>query len=66
MTIRSFVHRGGSCGYPGGCNNGSPYQAELDHILVEELPARMVLKLWRLLPEGVGTPAELEFVIRLE
>lgn len=66
IRIRSFIHQGGSCGYPGGCNNGSPYQVQLDHIVLEELPARMVIQLWRTRPAGPAAASDMEFVIGLE
>jgi len=47
IQIPQFVHKGGSCGYPGGCNNYSPSDPALD-IKVEELPAVANIKLWKI------------------
>lgn len=66
VLIRSFLHRGGSCRYPGGCNNGSPYQRQLDDLRIEQLPARLVVKLWQEAPESAGDAADFEFVVRFE
>jgi len=64
VAIRQFIHRGGSCGFPGGCNNMSPYQRELT-FRVEQLPARVHVKLWREAPRAVTEAASLAFILEL-
>jgi len=64
VRILHFIHRGGSCGYPGGCNNGSPYQPELDNFRVEALPAHLDVLLWRDRPEDVWQPPVMRFTVR--
>ena len=66
FRIRSFIHRGGSCRYPGGCNNGSPHQTHVARIQIEALPARLVLRLWRKQPADAASAADMEFAIRFE
>jgi len=62
VKIRHYIHSGGSCGYPGGCNNGSPYQAEM-HFKLLNLPAKAMLSLWHDRPSKVTDPADLTYVI---
>jgi hypothetical protein len=47
VYIGQFIHCGGSCGYPGGCNNMSPFTREIDRCRLLRLPARAVVKLWK-------------------
>lgn len=49
VPTRGFYHRGGSCGEPGGCNNYSPHQPELE-LYIEKLPAEIHFKLWKYRP----------------
>ncbi len=65
IALLQFIHRGGSCGYPGGCNNMSPYQATLD-ILVESFPAQLEVKLWRSEPQSAAQPADLTVSLDLD
>ncbi len=65
VPIRHFIHRGGSCRYPGGCNNGSPYQKELDGYQVNALPALLDVLLWHDPPDDVRQPADMRFTIRI-
>ncbi len=46
VTMQAYLHRGSSCGYPGGCNNGSPKEPLL-YVRVMEPPAWIELGLWR-------------------
>ena len=64
VEILHYIHRGDSCGYPGGCNNGSPYQAELDNFRVSALPAHLEVRLWRDRPQDVSEPHEMTFTVR--
>lgn len=63
VQITQFLHCGGSCGFPGGCNNMSPHIRELDQNKLMQLPARAFLKLWKLEPESVSDPPDFVFVI---
>ncbi|MBR5129853.1 MAG: hypothetical protein IKV03_01325 [Alphaproteobacteria bacterium] len=56
--FKNFIHLGGSCGYTGGCNNGSPYQPETT-FSVQKFPAQIVFKLWKNKPKSIS---ELEFL----
>ncbi|MBO6282179.1 MAG: hypothetical protein J6N49_06600 [Alphaproteobacteria bacterium] len=49
VPTRGFYHRGSSCGEPGGCNNYSPYQPELE-FYITALPAEIKFKLWKYQP----------------
>ena len=60
--IKQYIHTGSSCGYPGGCNNMSPNQPELE-IEVNQLPARAYIKLWKTAPADTTAPADMIFVI---
>lgn len=64
MEIRQFIHRGGSCGYPGGCNNMSPAQPEFE-FFVESLPAKTHLKLWKTAPASASQAADLDVYIEM-
>lgn len=64
VAIRQFIHRGGSCGYPGGCNNMSPYQPELV-IDVKMIPARAYIKLWRTYPQDVNGHCDMTVMIEM-
>ena len=66
VRILHFIHRGGSCGYPGGCNNGSPYQPELDNFRVEALPAHLDVLLWRNRPKDISESPVMRFAVRFE
>ncbi|MBI4845608.1 MAG: hypothetical protein HY810_03925 [Candidatus Omnitrophica bacterium] len=64
VIIRQFIHLGGSCGYPGGGNNMSPYQPELI-FKVKALPAYLLLKLWKSQPPDVSQEADMSFEIEM-
>ncbi len=64
IPIIQYIHTGGSCGYPGGCNNKSPTQPELV-IKWEELPAKIYLKLWKVSPADTTQKADMDFIIEL-
>jgi hypothetical protein len=66
VPVLHYLHLGGSCQYPGGGNNCSPYQEEMDGFRVEKLPARAVFLLWRNEPANVtGTP-DMRFTLVFE
>jgi hypothetical protein len=64
IPIIQFIHTGGSCGYPGGCNNKSPSQAELE-IKWQKLPAKIYLKLWKNAPADATQKPDMDFIIEL-
>lgn len=63
-ALRAFIHRGGSCGYPGGCNNQSPDEPDV-RFKILELPAVLYGKLWKVSPRQVGDDADFTFIINL-
>ena len=60
-----FIHRGNSCGYPGGCNNMSPQTPEIERIKILGYPASLVIWLWRDEPSSIEQPADMTFIIHL-
>lgn len=64
VQIQQMLHCGGSCGYPGGCNNMSPYQADL-RVRISSLPATLYIKLWRDKPAGTDADADMIFIIEI-
>lgn len=65
VNLRSLIHLGSSCGYPGGCNNGSPYDSRLMFSLLET-PALLSCKLWQDKPASVEEPADFTFAINFQ
>lgn len=63
VEIRQFLHCGGSCGYPGGCNNMSPHMPALDLNSITKLPARAYIRLWKNRPSDVHVTPDLAYVI---
>lgn len=64
-ALSSFIHCGGSCRYPGGCNNKSPLEPNLN-FRVDSLPATLYCKLWKTRPQNVNQPADFVFIIQLQ
>ena len=64
VPIQQYLHKGDSCDYPGGCNNGSPYQPELV-LTVRRFPAKALVKLWKHAPGSLASPADLVFTIQI-
>ena len=62
IPIIQCIHTGGSCGYPGGCNNKSPNQPDL-MIEWRRLPAKIYLKLWKGSPASATQKPDMTFVI---
>jgi hypothetical protein len=62
IEIKQFIHCGNSCGYPGGCNNCSPTQPELN-IHFEDVPAVASIKLWQEKPASVTAKEDLRVII---
>lgn len=58
-----FYHVGYSCGYPGGCNNLSPFEPELNGIVIESFPALLHFDLWNSFDEKSPTQPDFSFVI---
>ena len=65
LPIIQYIHVGGSCGYPGGCNNSSPWQEALK-IQWVELPARLYLKLWRSTVSDPSQKSDMDYIIDLK
>ena len=62
--FKDFIHVGGSCGYSGGCNNGSPRQKETE-FRIERYPASIKFKMWKETPKSVEDPADLTYEIKI-
>lgn len=62
--IIQMLHTGGSCGFPGGCNNMSPADNRM-LFSVAMLPAKISLKLWRDAPKSVRDEADMRYTIEL-
>lgn len=62
VGFRDFIHVGGSCGVPGGCNNLSPYQPAHDFRFIS-IPAEITFKLWKDKPIAKLMPADFEYKI---
>lgn len=60
-----FIHKGGSCGYPGGCNNMSPQTPPIDGISLDDLPAKIVVWLWRTRPDSVEVKPDFKYTIEI-
>lgn len=65
QQLQDFLHTGGSCGYEGGCNNGSPNQTYL-HFKTTALPAQLGIRLWKKTPQDKNAPADIYFTITLQ
>ena len=63
--FRDFVHVGASCKVPGGCNNISPHQTELDY-RITGFPAEMTIKLWKQKPINQYMKADVYYRIIFE
>lgn len=61
-----FLHRGGSCQYPGGCNNASPDVPQFDDISIEALPAQLTVYLWKEKPVSAGQLPDLTFTLHFK
>jgi hypothetical protein len=58
-----FIHQGGSCGYPGGCNNMSPYTPEIDELEITGFPAKLVIWLWKSEPASLKQKPDMVFIL---
>ncbi len=66
IAIPQYLHNGDSCGYPGGCNNMSPATPEIQGIELENLPAKLILYLWRDRPVVNETTPDITYVINIK
>lgn len=66
IELKQMIHCGGSCRYPGGCNNMSPIMAELDFLKFRSLPAKLTMRLWKDKPRSVLDKADFIYVINLK
>jgi hypothetical protein len=66
VAIQHYLHRGSSCGYPGGCNNMSPHTPEIEDLAVRRLPARVTIRLWRTQPADAAQTPDMTFLIDLQ
>lgn len=64
LQIPFFIHCGGSCGYVGGCNNGSPTAQDF-RIAVKSIPGRVYIKLWHKKPIHKSWKADLVYIINI-
>ena len=62
----AYIHRGGSCGYPGGCNNASPNVPQFDDIAITGLPAQITAHLWKDQPTSAQPAPDMTFVLRFK
>ena len=59
-----MIHRGGSCQYPGGCNNASPYIPQISELTLQAVPAQLTIYLWKDDPTPLRlTQPDMRFVI---
>jgi len=58
-----FIHCGGSCGYPGGCNNMSPTCPQLERFKIKKFPARLILMMWKNAPTTGREPPDMVYTI---
>jgi hypothetical protein len=65
VQIIQMIHCGGSCGYPGGCNNMSPAMPKIDYFRFSALPARAHISLWRERPKSVDDQPDLTVFLDL-
>lgn len=65
VDIDQYIHTGGTCGYPGGCNNMSPYNDKLFDLGVTKLPARACVHLWKNRPRSESDNPDFQILINL-
>jgi hypothetical protein len=66
IGIPHYIHQGGSCGYPGGCNNMSPYVPELDDLFINQLPAQVIVRLWEHEPGSTSETPDMVVALHFE
>lgn len=65
VRIQQYIHCGGSSGFPGGCNNMSPEQPQIDRFKLKQLPAKVKVLLWKTSPGSITTKPDLTVLIDL-
>lgn len=65
VPLKQFIHTGGSCGYPGGCNNMSPEESHLV-LKISSLPASVKVKLWKKAPTNAEQKPDMVFIIEMK
>jgi hypothetical protein len=63
--FKDVIKLGNACGVNGGCNNGSPFQKELN-FTVMKYPATIHFKLWKKLPKNKDMKADINYFIMLK
>lgn len=63
--FKDYIQLGMVCGVKGGCNNGSPFQKELN-FTVMKYPASIHFKLWKKLPKDEDTKENINYLIILK
>lgn len=63
--FKDFIQVGMACGLKGGCNNGSPFQKELNYIVMK-YPATIHFKLWKKAPKNKEAKADINYLIILK
>lgn len=67
IKITQMIHCGGSCGYPGGCNNMSPLMPQLDFMrLTGKPPGKLVINLWREQPPSISAKPDFVYTINFK
>jgi hypothetical protein len=61
-----FLHQGGSCGYPGGCNNMSPSTPEINGLRITALPAGVTVWFWSRRPASTEQKPDMTFIVRFQ
>ena len=64
--IPQYIHLGGSCQYPGGCNNMSPATPEINGLQVTGLPAQVEIWLWQEQPDTIEHMPDMRFIIHFD
>ncbi len=65
QEFKDFIHLGTACGVSGGCNNGSPFQKELNYTVMK-YPALIHFKLWEKYPKNKDIKADINYLIVLK
>lgn len=63
--FKDFIHLGQACGVSGGCNNGSPFQKELN-FTVMKYPASIHFRLWKKQPKNIDSKEDINYLIILK
>lgn len=66
VALAQMLHCGGSCGFPGGCNNMSPAMPEIDNFLIAGLPAKITVHLWKARPRTVDQAPDFIYTINFK